>query len=435
MSWWERTPWWMRTLAAIGAYATAVEILKRTADLGRRRPQPSSHDLPAPGTEEFVRTLSRALGTPYGRGGEAHIYNNGDEFFPALFEAVADAEHHVHMMTYIWEDGRVSDRLIDLLQEKIQTGVEVRILVDGIGGWRLPRERSNRLRAEGAKIHVYAPPLSADVIHLNRRNHRRAMVVDGRIGFTGGMSISDRWLGKGDDPNRFRDTMIGVQGPMAHAVQWLFVQLWTNIARDELVGGDYFPEVDMDPEGNEQAPLFLGLAQTPAIRVQPLRRLYWLAFRAARERIYASSGYFAPDPTLRDMLKRKAREGLDVRLLLPGPHTDNPAVRWSARLQYDDYLKAGVRIFEYQPGMLHAKHILIDNSWVMVGSADVGVRSFKINHEGVLGVASDRLGRRLRDLFESDFDRSREIRSEQWRRRGAAHRVRERISALLQAQY
>lgn len=450
MSWWSRTPWWVRTLAGIGAYATAVELLKRTVDLGRRRSSPRAGELPRPGTAEFVRMLARSLGTPHGTGGEAQLLSNGEEFFPALLEAAAGAKHHIHLMTYIWEDGEVSDRLIDVLVEKAKQGVEIRILVDGIGARRLPSRRLKRLSELGADVFIYSRVLSADLIHLNRRNHRRAMVVDGRIGFTGGVSISDKWMGSGERPDRFRDVMICARGRMAHVIQFMFLQLWANNRAEELVSAAYFPESDraggdgetvamgetIGPASGSDAQLhYLGLAQTPAMRIQPVHRLYWLSFKAARERIWVSSGYFAPSAPIRRVLREKARAGLDVRLLLPGQHGDNPAVRWSARLRYGGYLDAGIRIFEYQPGMLHAKHILVDDEWTMVGSADVGVRAFKINHEGVLGIASFDIGRRAREEFERDFERSHEIRREEWDDRSVLRRVRQRASALLHAQY
>jgi cardiolipin synthase len=270
----------------------------------------------------------------------------------------------------------------------------------------------------------------------HRRNHRRAIVVDGTVGFTGGAAVGDKWLGSARTPEEWRDSMVRVTGPLARSLQTVFAQSWVSSAGEVLEGPAFFPREDSPPPAAGGRPLrYVSIASSPASEAHPLRLLFWLSFRAARRTLYLSSSYFVPDEHLRRAVSDRARAGVDVRLLLPGEHTDAKPIRWTSHGYYDELLSAGVRIFEYQPTFMHAKVLAVDGAWTVVGSANMDVRSHELNEENTLAILDGSLARAAEASFLEDLQRAREIRLEEWRRRGAWARVRERLAGLFAEQY
>lgn len=423
---------WMQVFAAVGVYATAVKLLQAFTALGRRMPPPRAPEVPEPGAPAFVEALSMMVDTPLRAGGAVQILNNGDGFFPSLLRDIEAAEQSIHIMTYIWRRGRVSDRIFGALIERARRGVEVRLMYDGIGGLFAPKKHVEALQEAGGQVAVFSPLLSSHFLHPTRRNHRRAFIIDGKVGYTGGMSIADSWQGDGNSPKHWRDTMVRVEREMALALQETFLQLWTNI-RGEILGPAY---VQAPVQEQYEGPLLhVSLSHSPAAHIHPLRQLFWFSFKAARERIYVANSYFAPDRYIREVLMEKARAGLDVRLLLPSARTDNPPVRWASHRFYDEFLRAGIRIYEYTPAMMHAKHLVVDGVWTVIGSANIDIRSFTLNQENVLGIQDEDLGRRMEALFREDFERAQEIHLDAWRQRPWWQYLRAETAALLHAQY
>jgi cardiolipin synthase A/B len=429
-------PWWVLTFFAIGVIATITAITSLFFTLGRRPTRIWTQQIGAVSEPEFVRPISSLLNVPLRRGGHAELLDNGDAFFPALFDAFARAERSINVMVYIWEPGKVSDRIFESLIARAEAGVQVRVLLDGFGGIRCPQDDLERLRLAGGTIATFRPPTIGKLLRFHRRNHRRAIVVDGAIGFTGGMAIGDKWLGDARNPDEWRDSMVRVTGPLVESLQSAFAELWAFCTGEVLTGESFFPEevsVQRDPRHADVTSV--SIISSPGSEEHPLRLFFFLTFLAARERLWIASPYFVPDKHTRETIKRRARAGVDVRLLLPNELTDARPIRYASHSYYAELLAAGVRIFEYQPSMMHAKTVVVDGLWAVVGSANMDIRSKELNEENVIGILEREFAMELERSMEADFARSVEIDRVQWRRRGIGNRILERISVLFAEQY
>lgn len=273
------------------------------------------------------------------------------------------------------------------------------------------------------------------IMRFHKRNHRRAIIIDGRIAFTGGAAVSDHWLGDASSPGQWRDTMYRLHGCVASNIQSAFTQLWASCCGEILVGPHFYPLDQAADGGAEALSRHVNVISSPAADSHPLRKVFWLSVRAARERIYLATPYFTPDENMREVLADRARTGVDVRVLAPGRHTDAHFVRYAARSYYDELLEAGVRIYEYQPSFLHAKLLVVDGKWSVIGSANLDVRSKELNQENILGILDDGFGRQLDEIFLADLEKAREIHLEEWRSRSVKDRVLERFFELFSEQY
>jgi cardiolipin synthase len=429
-------PWWLILFGGIGVLATVTVLAGLFFSLGRRPPQLTAPGLPEVTAPAFLDAVAGATDTAIHAGGTVELLVNGDGFFPPLLDAIAAARQSVTFLVYIWEDGEIGTRLFQALTDRARRGVEVRVLLDGFGGARAPRAHAEALTAAGGRVAYFRPPRFGMLTRYHRRNHRRAIVVDGTVGFTGGAAVGDKWLGDARTPEEWRDSMVRVTGPVARSLQTAFAQSWVSTTGEVLVGPAFFPRADASPPAAGGPSIrYLSVASSPASEAHPLRHLFWLSFSAARRTLYLSSSYFVPDAHLRQAVSARARAGVDVRLLLPGEHTDAKPIRWTSHGYYDELLSAGVRIFEYQPTFMHAKVLAVDGAWTVVGSANMDVRSHELNEENALAILDGALARAAEASFLEDLQRSREIRLEEWRRRGAGARVRERLAGLFAEQY
>jgi cardiolipin synthase len=428
-------PWWLLLFAGIGVVATVTVLWALFMPHGRRPPPLAAPGLPEVTAPGFMEAVAGATNTSVHAGGTVELLDNGEGFFLPLLEAIGSARHSVTFLVYIWEDGEIGTQLFRALIDRARRGVQVRLLLDGFGGAMAPREHVEALTAAGGRVAYFRPPRFGMLTRYHRRNHRRAIVVDGRVGFTGGAAVGDKWRGNARTPDEWRDSMVRVTGPMAHSLQAVFAQSWTSTSGEVLVGPAFFPLEDVRAAAAGASIRYVSLASSPASEAHPLRLLFWLSFSAARRTLYLSSSYFVPDDHLRRAVSDRARAGVDVRLLLPGEHTDAKPIRWTSHGYYDELLSAGVRIFEYQPTFMHAKVLAVDGAWTVVGSANMDVRSHELNEENVLGILDGGLARAAEAAFLADLERSREIRLEEWRQRGWPARVRERLAGVFAEQY
>jgi cardiolipin synthase len=286
--------------------------------------------------------------------------------------------------------------------------------------------------AAGGLVAKYRSPAIGSWTRVHRRNHRRAIVIDGRVGFTGGIAVKDTWLGHAQSPEHWRDTMFKVTGPMAASLQGAFADTWASAAAEILVGPQMFPDQAAASTGTTRP--FIHLINSPAPDDHSMAYFYLLPVLAARQRISIVTPYFIPDDPLKRALMDQARRGVDVRLLLPGAHIDNPLNRWSSQTDYHDLLEAGVRIFEYQPTFIHSKVAIFDGRWSVFGSPNLNSRSRTLDEENVFGVLDESLGRELEATFVTDLGKSREITLEEWRRRSVFARLLQWISTILDEQ-
>ncbi|MDP9349439.1 MAG: phospholipase D-like domain-containing protein [Gemmatimonadota bacterium] len=430
--------WWLLALAVVGLFAISGVVLTLFFALGRRpdrlrAPHVPSLDPP----DDFLLALAGTVNAPTRAGGAIRMLNNGAEFFPAILDDIRAARRTVNVMVYIWEAGEVSDGFHRALLERARAGVQVRVMLDGMGAFWADRARFRALTAAGGKVYVFRPFHLGQLTRFYKRNHRRSIVIDGEVGYTGGAAVSDKWLGNADSPEHWRDSMFRVTGPPARSLQAVFTELWASTYGEILAGPDFFPFDAADDTEGEGTPVarHVNVISSPAREAHPLRKVFWLSFMAARRRLWITTPYFVPDKHLRSALADQARAGVDVRLLLPGQLTDAKPVFWAARSYYQPLLDAGVRIWEYQPTFVHSKTLVVDGVWSVVGSANLDVRSKELNQENVLGILDRGFAEELERVFLADLERAKEMKPDEWRRRGLAERAQERFWVLFAEQY
>jgi cardiolipin synthase A/B len=268
------------------------------------------------------------------------------------------------------------------------------------------------------------------LVRFYKRTHRRAIVIDGRVGFTGGAAVSAKWKGNVTNKHEWRDSMTRVTGPLVAGIQSAFASNWVYCCGEVIAGPRFFPRLDQG-----KGPCSLSVVSSPSDALQPIRLLFWLSFINARQRLWICNSYFIPDHRLRVAVIERARAGVDVRILVPGNHTDALPVQAAGRSYYDELLAEGVRIFEYQPAMMHAKTVVVDGAWSVVGSANLDERSMELNEENVLGISDQDFARSVEVGVEADLKRSREINLEEWRKRPWHKRFFERAAKALIEQY
>jgi cardiolipin synthase len=302
--------------------------------------------------------------------------------------------------------------------------------VDGFGSFKLRRRHRQRLQEAGVKIERFRPLALRNLVRIYRRTHRRAIVVDGRIAYIGGAAVSHKWAGDVRNAHEWRDSMTRVTGPLVAAIQSAFATNWVYCTGEIIAGPRFYPALT-----GGDGPCGLSVPSSPSDAMQPIRLLFWLSFINARRRLWICNSYFIPDVQLRAAVTERARQGVDVRILVPGNHTDAVPVQLAGRSYYEELLAAGVRVFEFRPAMMHAKTVVVDDSWSIVGSANLDERSMELNEENVLAVADADFARAISEGMESDIGRSREVRLDQWRRRPVWQRGLEALAKALIEQY
>jgi len=370
-----------------------------------------------PGSAALSSALLQSTGHPLRSGNRVTLLRNG-EVFDAIEDEIARAESHVHVVIYIWQPGAPSDRILRALGNR-RRGVACRVLVDPFQSQRFD-EVALRLSALGCEWRISRPIEGAlrrlDVRTMLARNHRKIVIRDGRSGITGGFGIWRSWLGDGRTPEAWRDTAARVEGPAVREMQLAFSQNWQE-AGGNWLPGSAFPE--LSAAGASEAAF---IASSPGVTISEAVRLTAVTVAAARERLWITNSYFIPSTALVDMLVRKAREGVDVRILVPGRHMDMAPVHAAQRSTYQRLLEAGVRIWEYEVSMLHAKTMVVDGELAVVGSINLDPVSMQSADEGAIVIWDRAFTRQLAGDFERDLRHSREIMREGWSQRGLLDR-------------
>ena len=428
-----RYKWWQLALFVIGVVAF-VSVMSGLFFAVGSKPARIYTDSQAPPVDspEFATALAAIAGAPVETGGSITVLNNGDEFQPALLQSINGAHRTINFAVYIWSGGEFSTQVLAALEKKQREGVAVRVLLDGVGSLKVSDDDFEALIAAGGKVQKFRTPKFGKLTRFHRRNHRRSIVLDGEVGFTGGMAVSDVWLGHAQDADHWRDIMFKVTGPMARSLQTAFVDLWVSSSGEMLIDPANYPVAA--PAVAPGIERFVHLASSPADDDWSMAHFYLLPILAARESIYLASPYFIPDTHLQDALIARARAGLDVRLLLPGPHIDNVIVRASAQARYQVLLEAGAKIYEYQPTFMHAKYAVFDGKWSIIGSPNLNSRSRELDEENAFGIFDEPFGRQLERVFFKDLEQSHEIKLDEWRRRNPLQKTFETFSRILDQQ-
>jgi cardiolipin synthase len=378
---------------------------------------------------QFARAMGVLLGPPLVAGNRFDVLLNGDEIFPAMLSAIRSAKRTITFESYIYWSGAVGREFADALAERARSGVKVHLLLDWLGSSKLDPSQLATMVDAGVSVRRFHEPAWYDLDKLNNRTHRKVLVVDGRVGFTGGVGIADVWSGHAQDPDHWRDTHFRAEGPVVAQMQAVFMDNWIKVTGEVLHGPDYFPA--LEKRGDAYAQMF---SSSPEGGSESMHLMYLLAITAAAKSIQLSSAYFVPDGLARDALIAAAKRGVRVQIITPGKHMDAETVRKASRAQWGDLLQAGIEISEYQPTMYHCKVLVVDGVWVSVGSTNFDNRSFSLNDEANLNILDAAFAARQSAIFEQDLARSRTITLAQWKARPLPEKMLEHTASLLRLQ-
>lgn len=378
---------------------------------------------------QFARDMGNLLGPPLVGGNRLTTLRNGAEIFPAMLNAIRSAKHTITFETFIYWSGDIGEAFADALAERARAGVRVHVLLDWVGANKMDEELLARIADAGAQMHRYHPVKWYTFDKLNNRTHRKLLVVDGRVGFTGGVGIADPWQGHAEDPEHWRDTHYRVEGPATAHLQAAFLDNWLQTCGIVLWGETFFPP--LEALGSSYAQVFKSSAREGS---ESVRLMFVLSFAAARKSIRIESAYFVPDDRVVAELVAACQRGVSVEILVPGPYMDHHIVRAASRSRWGDLLEAGVWIGEYQPTMFHCKLMIVDDLWVSVGSTNLDGRSLRLNDEANLNVLDAQFAAEQSAMFAADRAKSRQVTLAEWRARPWYVKARETVSGWLRTQ-
>ena len=378
---------------------------------------------------QFLRAMSVLLGPPLIDGNRVETLLNGDQIFPSMLQAIEGATQTINFETYIYWSGEVGRRFADALAERARAGVKVNVLVDWVGSQKMDDDSIETMKQAGVDIRKYRPLRWYNLGRINNRTHRKLLVTDGRVGFTGGVGIADAWSGDAEDPQHWRDNHYRIEGPAVAQMQSAFMDNWTKVSGSVLHGDEYFPL--QRTAGNQHAQVFQSSSEGGS---ESMHLMYLLSIAAAVRTIDLAMAYFVPDEVTSAALISAMKRGVRVRLILPGKHIDAEFVRSASRASWGPLLQAGALIYEYQPTMYHVKLLIVDGVWSSVGSTNFDARSFRLNDEANLNVYDEPFAQMQTDSFNADLAKSRRISYEQWKARPWQEKLKERAAALFSSQ-
>lgn len=347
---------------------------------------------------QFRRSLGVLLGPPIIEGNQVEALLNGDQIFPAMLEAIRGAKKTITLETYIYWSESIGTEFSEALAERARAGVKVHVMLDFMGSMKMDTAQVDKMKAAGVQVQRYHKPVWWKLARMNNRTHRKLLIVDGTVGFTGGVGIADQWRGNAQDEDHWRDSHFRVEGPVVGQMQAVFNDNWTKATGVVLDGPAYFPP--LQPKGTMPAQMF---SSSPTGGSESMHLMYLMAITSARERIDLSASYFVPDELTVRTLIAAAKRGVKVRLITPGHIIDSDLVRAASRDRWPELLAAGVQISEYQPTMYHVKTLIVDKLLVSVGSTNFDNRSFSINDEANLNVLDTGFATQMTDVFDADW--------------------------------
>jgi len=376
----------------------------------------------------FAATLVGYTGVPVVGSNQVEILLNGDNIFPAKLAAIRSARKSINYADYVFEEGPPSLEVSQALAERCRAGVRVNVLLDAVGSLSIPGEYREAMVKAGCRVESFRPLGSFSLDRVNNRNHRRILVVDGRIGLTGGSGTSGKWSGNGRMAGHWRDTDVRVEGPVVEQLQGAFAENWLEATGIAIGGKDYFPQPQARGTVSAQA-----VRSSPAGGSAAMYTMYLLAMASAQRSISITNPYFVPEEKMIETLIVAARRGVRVTLLLPGA-IDHNIVRQASRSELGGLLAAGIQIYEYRAGLLHAKTMVIDGVWATVGSTNLDRRSFALNDELNLVVYDAKIARQLQQVFEDDLRESQKVTLQTWKRRGVFSKFLEMLAIPIRDQ-
>ncbi len=374
---------------------------------------------------QFQRALGALLGPGIVAGNRVQALENGEQIFPAMLEAISNARRSITFETYIYWSGSIGREFADALSERARAGVQVHVLLDWLGSIKMEPRFIDEMKAAGIEVERYHKLSWWQLARLNNRTHRKLLVVDGRVGFTGGVGIADPWRGHAQDPDHWRDSHFRIEGPVVAQVQATFMDNWTKATGRVLHGDDYFPA--LTAQGDQRAQMF---SSSPSAGSDRMHLMYLMAITSAVRTIRLSTPYFVPDELSQQALIAAVRRGVRVQLIVPGKEIDADVVRNVSRGRWGPLLEAGIEIYEYQPTMYHCKLLLVDEFLLSVGSTNFDNRSFALNDEANLNVFDAGFAATQVGVFEEDLQRAKRITLQAWRSRPLSEKLMEPLIAM-----
>lgn len=377
----------------------------------------------------FARELGVLLGPPVLAGNRYAALRNGDEIFPQMLAAIRGAKRTINFESYIYWSGDIGREFAEALAERARGGVQVNVLLDWVGSQKIEEGVIERMSVAGVDVRRYHPVHWYTLNKLNNRTHRKLLVIDGRLGFTGGVGIADEWSGRAQDPDHWRDMHYRVEGPVVGQMQSVFLDNWIKVAGDVPHGDGYFPE--LPPAGDGLAQVF---SSSPSGGSESMQLMYLLAITAAAKTIDLSAAYFVPDELSTKALVDALKRGVKIRIVLPGHHIDSDTTRAASRARWGEVLAAGALIAEYQPTMYHCKVMIVDGLLVSVGSTNFDNRSFHLNDEATLNILDAEFAAAQTRTFEEDLAKSTPVSHAQWLNRPWTEKFKDRLASLIGSQ-
>jgi cardiolipin synthase len=377
----------------------------------------------------FTSELGLLLGPPFLQGTKVRALLNGDEIFPPMLAAIRGAKVSITFETYIYWSGDIGRAFADALAERARQGVKVHVLLDWVGSAKMDASLVAVMEDAGVQVKRFHPPHWSHLGRMNNRTHRKLLVVDGRVGFTGGVGVAPQWTGRAQDPAHWRDTHFEVEGPVVAQMQSVFIDNWIKVTGDVLHGPDYFPA--LAPVGPAAAQMF---SSSPTGGSESMQLMYLLAVTAASRSIDLSAAYFVPDALTLQALADALERGVKLRIVVPGKHIDSDAVRGASRATWGPLLSAGAIIAEYEPTMYHCKLMIVDGLLTSVGSTNFDNRSFRLNDEATLNIVDQAFASAQTAVFEADLALSHRVSYAEWQARPAREKFGEWLASLIGTQ-
>ena len=373
---------------------------------------------------EFQRNMGLMLGPTTISGNKVETLLNGDQIFPSMLSAIRSAQKTINFETYIYWSEEIGDEFAKALAERAKAGVVVHLLVDAVGSSKLNAGQMKTMEEAGVVIKKYRPLRWYTLARLNNRTHRKLLVVDGKIGFTGGVGIAGQWTGHGQDPAHWRDSHFRIEGPVVAQMQSILIDNWTKTTGTVMHGEAYFPA--LQPAGDITAQM---ISSSPTGGSESMALMYLLAITAAKSSIDLSSSYFVPDQLTENALVAALARGVRIRIITPGTNMDAEVVRLASRGNWGALLKGGAQIYEYQPTMYHCKVMIVDGLLVSVGSTNFDSRSFKLNDEANLNIFNAQFAQEQTRNFENDLGHAKRVTFADWKNRPMADQAIEYLAS------
>lgn len=383
-----------------------------------------------PADAPFISAMGPIVGAEFMGGNRIETLVNGDQFFPAMLQAISEAKKTITLESYIWTSGHISNKFIEALSERARAGIKVRIIVDGMGTVKLHSSDRQRMRDAGIEIYGYGRQHWYEIKpNINHRTHRKLLIIDGKVGFTGGMCIDDTWQGNATHDKVWRETQMRVEGPVVRQMQAVFALNWMETTSHLMLGEDFYPP--LEKAGSSSAQCF---RSGPEEGPQYARLGYLFAIASARKTIDIANAYFVPDKLSVDMLVEARARGVRVRVIVPAIN-DSRMGRAAARSTWGELLKAGVEIHQFQPSMLHVKTMIVDEILVTIGSANFDNRSFSINDEVTLNVLDRDVAKKNLQIFAHDLSQSKQLTREEFESRPFYIKLADRFCGMFRSQF